>query len=263
MSTNKLLTDPVKQANDTAAEIEILQQALEDKQWIIEKTDAGLKALYGELQNANKELKKERYSLEFQIRNIIEKNADGIIVVDQAGIVRFINPAATVLLCRRREELMGGIFGFPVVAQESIELNLPLRSGDATTVEMRVMETEWEGENAFVVSMRDITERKRAEEALKQSEGYARNLIDSSLDMIIAVDNKRRITELNSAAEKVFGYQREEVLGKHVNLLYTDAKEGLSVHKKTVMNGHHVQEVLNRRKNGETFPSMLSSSVFQ
>jgi len=104
-------------------------------------------------------------------------------------------------------------------------------------------------------------ERRRAEEALKEEHEYVRNLIDSSLDMIIAVDNKRRFIEFNCAAEEVFGYRRDEVLGEDVSLLYADAKEGLSVYKKTVMNGHHVQEVLNRRKNGETFPCLLSSSL--
>lgn len=106
-----------------------------------------------------------------------------------------------------------------------------------------------------------VAERKQVEESFRESQEYARNLIDSSLDMIIAVDNRRLITEFNHAAEEVLGYRREEVLGKHVNLLYADPKEGLAVHKKTVLSGRHIQEILNCRKNGETFPSLLSSSV--
>ncbi|MFC1543210.1 nitrogen regulation protein NR(II) [Candidatus Neomarinimicrobiota bacterium] len=108
-------------------------------------------------------LKQELHALQGQFQNIIEKNADGIIIVDQVGMVRFINPAATALLGRRPEELVGEMFGFPVMAGESTELDLTLREGKAAIVEMRVMETEWEGENAFMVSMRDITKRKRME----------------------------------------------------------------------------------------------------
>jgi len=104
-------------------------------------------------------------------------------------------------------------------------------------------------------------ERKCAEEALREEHEYVRNLINSSLDMIIAVDNRRRIMEFNPAAEETFRYSREEVLGKHVNILYADPKEGLALHKITIMNGHHVQEIVNRRKNGETFPCLLSASV--
>ena len=109
----------------------------------------------------------------------------------------------------------------------------------------------------------DITERKRAEEALRESQEFARNIIDSSLDMIIAVDNKRRITEFNHAAEDAFGYHREEVIGKHANLLYADPKEGLAVHKQSIVSGHHVREILNRHRNGKTFPSLISSSVLR
>ncbi|MBI5205821.1 MAG: PAS domain S-box protein [Nitrospirae bacterium] len=109
--------------------------------------------------------------------------------------------------------------------------------------------------------VRDITERKKAEEALKTSREYAKNIIDSSLDMIISVDTTRRIVEFNKAAQETFGYRLEEVLGKPVDILYADAAEGLKVHKTTVEHGRHVQEILNLRKTGEVFPSLLSASV--
>ena len=110
---------------------------------------------------------------------------------------------------------------------------------------------------------RDITEMKRAEERLKTAQEYAQSIISSSLDMIIAVDKNRTIIEFNKAAEKTFGYEAKEVLGKHVNALYANPDEGMKIHETTVENGRYVQEVLNRRKNGETFPSLLSSSVLQ
>jgi PAS domain S-box-containing protein len=109
----------------------------------------------------------------------------------------------------------------------------------------------------------DISERKKAEEALRASREYARNIIESSMDMIIAVDKDRRITEFNKAAQETFGYAPEEVLGKHVDILYADPSEGLRVHDVTLENGRHLQEIVNRRKNGELFPSLLSSSVLR
>ncbi|NQT63576.1 MAG: PAS domain S-box protein [Candidatus Marinimicrobia bacterium] len=119
------------------------------------------------------------------------------------------------------------------------------------------------GEKFLVGSIHDITERKLAEEEIRSTRDYANNLIESSLDMIIAVDNKRKITEFNTSAEETFGYNRSEVIGKHVNLLYANPKEGLKVHKQTVLNGHHVQEILNKRKNGDIFPSLLSASILK
>jgi len=106
-------------------------------------------------------------------------------------------------------------------------------------------------------------ERRQAEASLRASQEYARNIIDSSLDMIISVDMERRIIEFNRAAEQTFGYRREEVLGRHVNMLYADENEGLQVHSTTMENGRCVQDVANRRQNGEDFSSMLSASVLR
>lgn len=90
---------------------------------------------------------------------------------------------------------------------------------------------------------------------------YANSIIESSMDMIIAVDNDRRITEFNRAAEETLGYRREEVLGKHVNILFADVKEGESVYKITIHDKRNIQEILNKRKNGQIFPCLLASSV--
>ena len=53
------------------------------------------------------------------------------------------------------------------------------------------------------------TEQKQAEAALRESQQYARSLIESSLDMIIAVDLDRKILEFNTAAQSAFGYSLE------------------------------------------------------
>ncbi len=108
---------------------------------------------------------------------------------------------------------------------------------------------------------RDVSELKHAEEKLKTVQEYAQSIINSSLDMIIAVDKNRIINEFNTAAEITFGYEANEIIGKHMNVLYDNPDEGMRIYKTTIENGRLVQEVLNRRKNGETFPSLLSSSV--
>ncbi len=109
----------------------------------------------------------------------------------------------------------------------------------------------------------DITQRKQVEEALQKSEQYARSIVDSSIDMIVTVDNQRRIVEFNRAAQQTFGYTREEVLGKHINILYADAVEGQEIHRVAFENGQTVQEVLNQRKNGEVFRSQLSAAALR
>ena len=110
---------------------------------------------------------------------------------------------------------------------------------------------------------RDVTQLRLAEEALQESREYARSLIESSLDMIIAVDNNRRIIEFNRAAQQAFGYSREEILGKDISLLYADPSAGAEISRIIVKTGGVIQEVMNRRKNGQVFPTRLSASLLR
>ena len=110
-------------------------------------------------------------------------------------------------------------------------------------------------------SKRLRAERRQAAEALRASEAFARNLIRSSLDMIIAVDHERRIVEFNEAAQQAFGYSHEEILGQPVDLLYAEPSEGLAVNRSAIQEGRCVREIRNKRKNGEIFSSLLSASV--
>ena len=114
-----------------------------------------------------------------------------------------------------------------------------------------------------VLVFQDVSERKRVQEALKTSQEYAQSIINSSLDMIIAVDKNRNIIEFNKAAEETFGHNIKELLGKHVSILYADPAESNRVHKTTVEQSRCVQEVTNKRKDGELFQSLLSSSVLR
>lgn len=102
--------------------------------------------------------------------------------------------------------------------------------------------------------------RRSAEEALQAAKEYAETLISSSLDMIISADVTRKIMEFNAAAERTFGYRRAEALGQPVDLLYAESQAGKHVHERMVHEGRFTGEVLNRRKNGEVFPSYLSAS---
>jgi signal transduction histidine kinase/ActR/RegA family two-component response regulator len=111
---------------------------------------------------------RELRSCEMRFRNLITKNADGIVIVDRESIVRFVNPAAEALFNRRSAILLGSHFGFPAVAGETTEMDVLPAGGSLAVAEMRVVETEWEGEAALLATLRDITERKRAEEERAQ-----------------------------------------------------------------------------------------------
>jgi len=114
--------------------------------------------------------KVKKETSEILLRTIINCNADGIIVVGRDGIVRFVNRAAESLFGRKIEELVGKLFCFPVEGVEAEEIDIVRRDGEIGIAEMRVVETEWEGEPAYLATLHDVTEKKQVEEALRQSE---------------------------------------------------------------------------------------------
>ncbi len=105
---------------------------------------------------------------EARFRLLITKNVDGVVVVGRDGVIQFVNPAAENLFARTTADLVGQPFGFPMVVGETTELDIVRRPDDIAVAEMRVVATEWEGAPALLASLRDISERKRAEEMLRQ-----------------------------------------------------------------------------------------------
>jgi len=138
-----------------------------------------INSLFQELKKLNKEkdkyiakLKRTEEALQVSresFHNIVERSADGIIVADREGVARFVNTTLKSMFGRKAEELLGELFGFPIMASESMEIDIVRRVGEIGVGEMRVTETEWDGENAYLISIRDITERKRFIEATKAS----------------------------------------------------------------------------------------------
>jgi PAS domain S-box-containing protein len=110
---------------------------------------------------------------------------------------------------------------------------------------------------------REITERRRAEEALHAAKDYAENLINSSLDMIVSVDADRHIVEFNRAAEEAFDYSKGEVLGTPIDCLYADPATGGQVHQAILRYGRYAGTVTNKRKSGDIFYSYLSAAVLR
>ncbi len=98
-----------------------------------------------------------------QLQMLIAKNPDGIVVVDNKGIVRFINPAALKLFNRKEEELLGEIFGFPVAGEDKTEVDIATTHRKQLVAQMRVVKIDWLEKPANLVTLRDITERKQAE----------------------------------------------------------------------------------------------------
>ena len=104
---------------------------------------------------------------EQSLRTVIRENVDGMLVIDREGVVVFANPAAERLLGRVTQALEGTQLGFPLVPGESSEIDV-VAGPTPRTAEMRVVAIDWDGQPAALASLRDVTERKRAEDQLRR-----------------------------------------------------------------------------------------------
>ena len=210
-------------------------------------------------------------------RAVVDAAGDAIIVTDQDGAIRSVNAATE------------RIFGYPVVELVGRNLNMLLaepyavkhngdianylraagrkitgRRGDGSVFPMylAVAEAEVSGERIFVGIVRDISERKQTELRL-------RAIIDAVPDGIIVIDEGGIIQSFSAAAERLFGYRSEEVVGENVKQLmpapYRDMHDDyLERYRKT--GERHIigigRVVVGLRKNGETFPMELQVGEF-
>lgn len=98
---------------------------------------------------------------------MVEASADGIVAVDERGIIRLANPAAEMFFARSTGDLVGSAFGAPTVVHQTSEIDLIQHDGRARVVEMRVTATTLQGERIYVAALRDVTRRKQAEQDLE------------------------------------------------------------------------------------------------
>lgn len=129
----------------------------------------------------------ERTDQEARFHTVIDRSADGILIVDQGGTIRYVNEAAEALLHRPRAALEGTLWGYPVGIDGLAELDVHPAQGEHRVVEMRTAPLDWKGQPAHIATLRDVTPRKETEEALRASEARLRAVLDGSNDCIAAL----------------------------------------------------------------------------
>lgn len=98
--------------------------------------------------------------------------------------------------------------------QNSGEWRHRRKSGDLITVQIASYRFSFNGRDAVLVVANDVTDRKRAESALRASDARKTAMLNTALDAIITIDHEGKIVEFNPAAERIFGYTRQDVLGR-------------------------------------------------
>jgi two-component system CheB/CheR fusion protein len=124
-------------------------------------------------------------------------------------------------------------------------------------------------EQLILLAIEDLTARKRAERLRKESEDRLRTMVDTTEDAIITIDENGSINSVNAAAERMFGYSANEMIGQNVKMLmpapYHDEHDGYLERYRRTGEKHIIgigREVRGRRKDGAIFPLDLAVSGF-
>ncbi|MCQ6562886.1 PAS domain-containing sensor histidine kinase [Paenibacillus mendelii] len=113
-----------------------------------------------------------------------------------------------------------------------------------------------------VASCVDITERKRAEEELRETKELLESLIKNSVDGICVTDMEGKVIRVNRSFEKIYGWQEEELIGKQVPIFPLHMKNDLDVICNQLQTGKKVMncETIRQRKDGEMIHVCLTVS---
>lgn len=151
-----------------------------------------------------------------QLSAILNATSDGLVVLDPQGCIRFANPAAANLFGRSISQLLNWDLGLPFVNDEWVEIAIVQPSKKVVIAEMQVTETTWEREKVYLVSLRDITQRKQAEEQLRESEEKYRGIVETAAEGIWMIDRDHKTTFVNSQMAEMVGYSVAEMDGKSI-----------------------------------------------
>lgn len=163
---------------------------------------------------------------EENFRNVITTNLDAIVIVDQRGIVRFVNPAGEALFNRRADEFVNKPFGYPVPLGEVTEIEISQGCARPSVAEMRVVEIDWEGEEAYLASLRDVTEQKRIQERLRET---SQLVAVGELAAGVAHELNNPLTAVLGFAQLVMKRELPDGVAQDVEKIYSEAQRAAKI----------------------------------
>src|SRR5438445_10505036 len=227
-------------------------------------------------------LTEELKATQFYTRSLIESNIDALMTTDPVGRITDINQQMEALTGCTRDELIRTLFKNyftdPKLAEDGIrqvlrdgkvtnyELTAPSKDGRMTVDSYNastVRDAAGKLQGVFAAA-RDITEQKKLEQQLRDSQAYNRGLIEASVDGLITVDPTGVISDVNEQMSRMSGYPREELIGTPFADYFMDAERATAGVQETFEKGDVTDYVLTlASRDRRTLRVSFNASVFR
>ena len=241
--------------------------------------EIGRVRIYGEDITERKRAEEAIQKAHDRLATVLESITDAFFSLDCDFRLTYVNREAERVLRKTRQEMLGRNLWelFPEAVGSRFQREYERAVVENTTAHFEEFYPpfdQWYSVHAYPspvglsVYFQDITERKRAEVAIRESEQRLAGIVDSAMDAVISVDTDHRITVFNGAAEKMFGYSADQVIGQpltgliperfrdlHEQHIHRFTTEGITSRKMGALG-----EITGRRANGEEFPIEASIS---
>ncbi len=216
---------------------------------------------------------------EEKYRLLVEEASDAIFISDQAGNYIDVNPKACELLGYSRSELLAMnsrevLHHQQEIKKNRLSSNSLQQSGESFINERKLIkkdgatiDVETNGkilpDGRYMGIVRDITERKKTEKALRDSELRYRSLVEQASDSIILYDQTGNIIDFNSGASKMLGYSIDEIRSLNViDLFFIEDIKKTPLRFKEQLEGATVLSERNmKRKDGTAVPVEINSRM--
>ncbi len=192
-----------------------------------------------ELQRTHAELEhaKQRYA------DLYEFSPVSYLTVSHEGVITAANISGADLLCEPRKKLLGRLLYHYISGEDRdrlyLRIMLAFKTGESLHCELKMQRAdnlishvllesksnEADDKTSLLITLTDFTERKQAEEATQAASQYTRSLIEASLDPLVTISAEGKITDVNTATEKVTGVERASLIGSDFANYFTDPEK--------------------------------------